>query len=97
MKSHVRENLAKAVLSYHLKELPAEGGKIIKPSEYIKKEVLAKRTPNIEYKNWFRDDSGTWMVTVIHKPTGQEQMIQGSDMNDCVNFAEKLFRKEEQM
>jgi hypothetical protein len=34
-------------------------------------------------------------VTVKHKPSGKEQIIQGSDMNDCVKFAENLFRNEQ--
>lgn len=95
MKSHVRENIEKAVLSYHMKETPVDGGKLIEASYYITHDILARRTPNIEYSNWYIDDSGVWFVTVKHKPSGKEQIIQGSDMNDCVKFAENLFRNEQ--
>lgn len=95
MKSHVRENIAKNIIAANFKEKPVDGGKIIEVSA-VTKDIMKSMTPNIEYKDWFVSDDGVWCVKARDKRTDKENIIQGSSMSDCINFAREVFNDGEE-
>ena len=89
MKSHVKENLIKQVLTSNMRVLHEdEFGTAYEFSESVNKSIRDK-VPFVKFRHWVRSKNGEWFVTATHNDN--EQVIFGKDINECLETAKKLF------
>lgn len=91
MKSHVKENLIKTVLTSNMRVLHEdEFGTAFEFSGSVNQSIRNKY-PMIQFKHWVRSKNGEWFVTA--KYNDLEQIIFGKDIGECLEKAKEFFLK----
>jgi hypothetical protein len=88
MKSHVKENLVKQILTSNMRVLYEDDfGTAYEFSESVNKSIRDK-APLIKFNHWVRSKNGEWFVTAEYN--GNKQTVFGKDINECLETAKRL-------
>ena len=90
MKSHVRENLAKSVLSSGCTMTDAGNG--IKEVTFVPmiSDIIKSKCRGIVLKNWkFYEYNKMWEAVAVRESTGTTAIIRSSGINEVINEANR--------
>lgn len=90
MKSHVRENLAKSVLSRGCTMTDIGNG--VKEVQFVPMvyDIIKSKGKGITLKNWkFYEDNKMWEAVAVRDSTGASAIIRATGINEVINEASR--------
>lgn len=92
MKSHVKENQFKSILSCGMRQTRANNGFNVEFSNMFN-DIIAYQYNGVVFKNWFRSDDNIWSVDVYKTISGNSNKYhsEGNSIMNCIENAKKYF------
>lgn len=92
MKSHVKENQFKSLISTGMRQTETENGFDVEFSQMFN-DIIAYQYEGATFKNWFRSNDNKWSVDVYKTVSGNSNKYHatGNSINDCINNAKAYF------